>query len=106
MPWQVLGLLKLLGVSMSLISLFKGLQKGLLKDVLVGAGLTLGSSAVSLTALNVAVGHLKNNLNSISGTILNLMALSGIDVAMSLILGAIVTRHTLQAGKLGLQKLK
>lgn len=42
---------------MSLISLFKGLQKGLLKDVLVGAGLTLGSSAVSLTALNVAVGH-------------------------------------------------
>ena len=91
---------------MSLISLFKGLQTGWLRDVLTGAGLTLGTSAIALTALDTAVSKLKNDLNSISGSLLNLMALAGIDVAMSIILGAVVARHTLQAGKLTVQKLK
>lgn len=91
---------------MSLISLFKGLQKGWLRDVLTGADLTLGTSAIALTALDTAVSKLKNDLNSISGSLLNLMALAGIDVAMSIILGAVVARHTLQAGKLTVQKLK
>lgn len=91
---------------MSLISLFKGLQKGWLRDVLTGAGLTLGTSAIALTALDTAVSKLKNDLNSISGSLLNLVALAGIDVAMSIILGAVVARHTLQAGKLTVQKLK
>lgn len=89
---------------MSLISLFKGLQKGWLKDVLTGAGLTLGTAAVSLTAFNTAVNHLKSNLNNVSSNILNLMALMGIDVAMSLILGAIVTRYTMKSSQLILKK--
>ncbi len=89
---------------MSLISLFKGLQRGWLKDVLVGAGLTLGTSAVSMSALNIAVNRLKTDLNSVSNVILSLMHLMGLDVAMSLVLGAIVARHTIQASKLTLMK--
>lgn len=90
---------------MSMISLFKGLQKGWLKDVLLGAGLTLGSSGIVLSALNTAVNKLKADLNSVSAGLLNLMSLMGIDVAMSIILGAIVARHTMQASKLTLQRL-
>lgn len=89
---------------MSLISLFKGLQKGWLKDVLTGAGLTLGTSAVVLTALNTAVAHLRGSVNQMSADILMVMNLAGIDVAMSIIIGAVVTRHTMQASKLFLQK--
>ena len=90
---------------MSLISLFKGLQKGWLKDVLTGAGLTLGTSAVTLTALNTVVSKLRSDLNSVSSDLLMLMHLMGIDIAMSIIIGAIVTRYTMQATKLTLQKL-
>lgn len=89
---------------MSLISLFKGLQRGWLKDVLLGAGLTLGTSAISMSALNIAVNRLKTDLNSVSNVILSLMHLMGLDVAMSLVLGAIVARHTIQASKLTLMK--
>lgn len=91
---------------MSLISLFKSLQSGSLKTVLTGAGLTLGTSAVSLSALDLAVKHLKSSLGGVSVDLLNLMSLMGIDVAMSLILGAIVSRHTISATKITLQKLK
>lgn len=90
---------------MSLISLFKSLQNGWLKNVLTGAGLTLGTSAVTLTALNTAVSKLRSDLNSVSSDLLMLMHLMGIDVAMSIIIGAIITRYTMQATKLTLQKL-
>lgn len=89
---------------MSLISMFKSLQKGFLKNVLTGAGLTLGSAGVSLFAIDTVIKKLHNDLNSVSSQLLNLMALAGIDVAMSIILGAIVTRITMQSGKLVLQK--
>lgn len=89
---------------MSLSSVLKSLQKGWLKDVLTGAGLTLGSAAVSLSAFNVGVSALKANMGGVSSTILGLAHLMGIDVAMSLVLGAVVSRHTLQAGKLTLMK--
>lgn len=89
-----------------MISLFKGLQKGWLKDVLTGAGLTLGTSAVTLTMLQTAINHLRSGLNGISADLLGLANIAGIDVAMSIILGAIVSRHTIQATKLTLQRAK
>lgn len=89
---------------MSLISLFKGLQKGWLKDVLTGAGLTLGTSAVALTALNTAISKLRADMGQVSSDLLALMHLMGIDIAMSITIGAIVTRYTLKATKLTLQK--
>ena len=89
---------------MSLISLFKGLQKGWLKDVLTGAGLTLGTSAVSLAALNIAINSFKENLAGVPADLLGLAHIMGIDVSMSIILGAIVARHSLQASKLTIKK--
>lgn len=89
---------------MSLISLFKGLQKGWLKDVLTGAGLTLGTSAISLTFINTAITKFKNDLNGLPADLLNLIALSGIDIAMSITLGAVITRFTMQSTKLTLRK--
>lgn len=88
-----------------MISLFKGLQKGLLKDVLTGAGLTLGTAAINLTALNTVITKFKSDLNGIPSDLLGLASLAGIDVAMSITLGAIVTRHALSSTKLTLKKI-
>lgn len=90
---------------MSMISLFKGLQKGWLKDVLTGAGLTLGTAAINLTALNTVITKFKSDLNGIPSDLLGLASLAGIDVAMSITLGAIVTRHALSSTKLTLKKI-
>lgn len=90
---------------MSLISLFKGLQKGWLKDVLTGAGLTLGTAAINLTALNTIITKFKSDLNGIPSDLLGLASLAGIDVAISITLGAIVTRHALSSTKLTLKKI-
>lgn len=90
---------------MSLISLFKDLQEGFTKDLLVILGITFGTSAITLNALNIAVSKLRSDVNQMSDNILMLMHLSGIDVAMSIIIGAIVTRHTIRATKFTLQKV-
>lgn len=87
-----------------LSDLFTSLQKGSLKNVLTGAGLMLGSNAIFLTAFSTAVNALKNSVNSVSADVLGLAHLAGFDVAMSLILGAIVTRLTLNSQKLMLKK--
>lgn len=88
-----------------MISLFKGLQKGWLKDVLTGAGLTLGTAAINLTALNTVITKFKFDLNGIPSDLLGLASLAGIDIAMSITLGAIVTRHALSSTKLTLKKI-
>lgn len=90
---------------MSMISLFKGLQKGWLKDVLTGAGLTLGTAAINLTALNTVITKFKSDLNGIPSDLLGLASLAGIDIAISITLGAIVTRHALSSTKLTLKKI-
>lgn len=88
-----------------MISLFKGLQKGFLKDVLTGAGLTLGTAAINLTALNTVITKFKSDLNGIPSDLLGLASLAGIDIAISITLGAIVTRHALSSTKLTLKKI-
>lgn len=90
---------------MSLIDLMKSANKGWLKDVLTGAGLTLGTSAITLTALNTAISTFKNQLGQVSADILGLAHIAGFDYAMSIILGAIVARQIQSAGKLSLQKI-
>ena len=87
-----------------LSDLLTSLQKGTLKNVLTGAGLMLGSNAIVLTAFSTAVNTLKNSVNSASADVLGLAHLAGFDVAMSLILGALVTRLTLNSQKLMLKK--
>lgn len=89
---------------MSLISILKNIQRGFLKEVLLGAGLTLGTSAISMTMLKTAITYMQKNTGSISADVAGLASLSGIDVAMSIVLGAIVSRHAIQSSKLTLMK--
>ena len=77
----------------SLSTLFSSLQKGFLKNVLTGAGITLATSGALLIVLNQAVTTFKSSLGSISATVLNLAGLAGFDYAFSIILGAIVTKY-------------
>jgi hypothetical protein len=88
-----------------LSDLFTSLQKGTLKNVLTGAGLMLGTNAIFLTAFATAVNVLKNSVGSVSADVLSLAHLAGFDWAMSLILGSIVTRLTLNSSKLALKKM-
>ncbi|MFW1942424.1 DUF2523 family protein [Acinetobacter guillouiae] len=87
-----------------LVDILNSMQKGTLKNVLSGAGLMLGSNAIFLTTFSIAVNALKNSTGSISADVLGLAHLSGFDIAMSLILGAIVTRLTLNSQNLALKK--
>lgn len=90
---------------MSLVSLIKSANKGWLKDVLTGAGLTLGTSAITLTALNTAISSFKSNLTDLPVELLGLAHVAGFDYAFSIVLGAIVARNIQSAGKLSLQKI-
>lgn len=90
---------------MNLVSLIKSANKGWLKDVLTGAGLTLGTSAITLTALNTAISSFKSNLTGLPVELLGLAHVAGFDYAFSIVLGAIVARNIQSAGKLSLQKI-
>lgn len=91
---------------MGLVTLLKSVQKGFLKNVLTGAGLTLGTSGVILASLNTAISHFKNATNSLPVQILGLAHLAGFDYFFSIILGAMVAKQIQNAGKLTLQKIK
>lgn len=89
----------------NIATVFSSLQKGLLKNVLTGAGVTLATSGALLLVLNTAVTTFKNSLGSISVTVLNLAGLAGFDYAFSIILGAIVTKYVQSSSKLTLRKM-
>lgn len=77
----------------SLATIFSSLQKGLLKRVLEGAGLTLGTSAVLLISIQTAIDSFRSSLGQVSSALLGLAGLAGFHIAFSIILGAIVTRY-------------
>ncbi|PKB89588.1 hypothetical protein A8A01_13545 [Ewingella americana] len=87
-----------------LANLLKGINKGWLKDVLSGAGLTLGTAAASMIFINQLIDIFKGNLNSIPAGVLGIAHLAGFDYAISIVLGAIVTAAFQGAGKLSLRK--
>lgn len=91
---------------MNLISILKSVQNGLLKRVLTGAGLTLGTSAVILTALNTAINQFRNSLGGVSHELLGLAGLAGLDYFFSIVLGAVVARQVQLASKITVQRLK
>lgn len=91
---------------MNLISIIRSANSGLIKDILTGAGLTLGTSAIILTALNNAINVFKTNLLGVSADLLALAHLAGFDYAFSIVLGAIVARSVQNATKLTIQKIK
>lgn len=88
----------------SLSTIFSSLQKGFLKNVLEGAGVALGTTGVMLVALHQAINYFEQQAYSVPTALLQLLGLSGFDVFFSLILGAIVSRHQANIGKLVLRK--
>lgn len=88
-----------------LSNMLKGINKGWLKQALLGAGLTLGTAAGSMTFINQLIGMFKSNSSSIPSDILSLAHIAGFDYAISIILGAIVASVALNAGALSLRKL-
>ena len=88
-----------------LSDLFTSLQKGTLKNVLTGAGITLATSGTLLLVLNTAVTTFKSSLGGIPVTVLNLAGLAGFDYSFSIILGAIVTKYVQNSSKLTLRKM-
>lgn len=87
-----------------LISIITSLQSGSLKRIMSGAGVYLASSAIFITAFGTAVNTLKSSVSGISGDVLALAHLAGFDVAMTIVLSAVVTRLTLNSSKLVLRK--
>lgn len=89
---------------MSLSSLIKSANSGFLKTVLAGAGISLATSSISYIAFQSAVNSIKNQASSVSGDILLIMHIAGLDVFMSSILGAVATYFALSASKLSLRR--
>jgi hypothetical protein len=83
----------------NLSTILASTQKGFLKNVLEGAGLTLLSSGAMLVFLNQAIDLFTSSLGQIPNTLVQLMGLSGFDIFFSLILGAMLTRYTQQSTK-------
>lgn len=88
----------------SLSTLLASAQKGFLKNVLEGAGITLGTAAVSLAIINSMIMQFKGSLNTVPAALLQMMGVSGLHIYFSLVLGAIVTKHFKQASPLHLFK--
>lgn len=83
--------------------LLKAVNKGWLKDVLSGAGLTLATSGASLFLFNQMLNVFKSNMSSVPVTILSLAHVSGFDIFFSLVFGAYVAKMTLNSGNLVLR---
>lgn len=88
----------------SLAALLKSINKGWLREVLIGAGLTLGTAGASMVFINGLIEHFKTNVNSIPADILSLAHIAGFDYAISIVLGAVVAAAVGNAAKLTLQK--
>lgn len=91
---------------MSLSVLLKSLQKGFLKNVLTGAGLTIGTSAITLTAINTAINHFKGSIGGIPIEILGLAHIAGLDYGFSIVLGAIVAKSIQDSAKLSIKSVQ
>jgi hypothetical protein len=91
---------------MSLASILtKSMQvfgSGAAKNMLAGAGLGLATSAFILTILNQYIDTFANSMNGLQ--IIGLLAISGVDVAISVIIGALVTRATIASQSISLTK--
>lgn len=82
------------------------LLKGSVQTVLKGAGLGLGSTIATLAVVQAYIDKVVSESQGFKADMLALCALSGADIALSAILGAIVYKLTVSGAKLSLMKLK
>lgn len=87
-----------------LIAFGEWLLKGSVRSALLGAGLGLGTAAGVLTAIQIYIDRLTSQFGTLSNDVLGLLALSGVHIALSGIIGAIVFRLTMNSAKVSLIK--
>ncbi|ENX58647.1 DUF2523 domain-containing protein [Acinetobacter sp. ANC 5659] len=75
------------------------------KKVLLGAGVAIVSTVVIQTILTSFINKAINASNSIDHTYLGLLAISGLDQAISIVIGALITRATIVASEMSFKKL-
>lgn len=90
----------------SLSTLLASVQKGFLKNVLTGAGVTLGTAGIALAILNTMISQFKNSTGSLPVVLLQMAGVTGLHIYFSLVLGAIVAVHYKKASPLHLLKKK
>lgn len=88
--------------------LFDLVLTGSLKKVLLGAGLSLSSGAISFVVINYYINKLLNYISGMSGEFSNYMislfGLSGLDIALNVIISAYVVKFTLKSPQVFLSK--
>lgn len=83
---------------------------GALKRLLIGAGLGLASTAILLTVINYYVDKLIQHLNSFGAVgqfgqgALALLGIAGVDIAISIVIGAYIVRFTIKKTQVFLMK--
>jgi hypothetical protein len=87
-----------------LFSLTSWLLSNFAKKVLVGAGVTIVSGAVINIVLTTYINKAIAASSRIDSTYLGLLSLSGLDHAISIIIGALIARATLLAANLSFKK--
>lgn len=76
-----------------------------LKRVLLGAGLALVSSQAIQSLIDVYIGKALNGMNFAGSSAIMFLGLSGADVAISILIGALAARAMIEASKIGLRKV-
>lgn len=98
------------GLLASLKKLFDYAITGSIKKMLLGAGLGVASTAISLSIINYYISKVIDSVQAVSsfaglGTALvSLLGLAGVDVAISIIIGAYVVKYTVKQAQVFLVK--
>ena len=87
-----------------LFSLTSWLLSNFAKKVLLGAGVTIVSGAVINIVLTTYINKAIAVSSQIDSTYLGLLSISGLDHAISIIIGALIARATLLAANLSFKK--
>lgn len=87
-----------------LFGLTSWLLSNFAKQVLVGAGVTIVSGAVINIVLTTYINKAIAASSQINSTYLGLLSISGLDHAISIIIGALIARATLLAANLSFKK--
>lgn len=95
-----------MGLFANISKILDSAESGFIKKALTGAGITVFSNTVMLTLFDTFLDQFKNNLGQINSPVLALLHMSGIDIALSIVLSAIATRMALNSSgfKLGFKK--
>lgn len=86
-----------------LTAILGGFAGSLVKKLLVGAGLGVATGAIVLTVVNYYVRKVQQQAGLI-GDMAGIAHIAGLDVAMSIIIGSIVVRASLQSMKVFIVK--